>query len=69
VNWSPGLVNPFRELGEPGKSLDSLLVDQFASEREPVVLVVHAACSRVQYSARGKSSVLLKRKDRDDGSE
>jgi len=68
VNWSPGLVNPFRELGELGESLDSLLSEQFASLSEPVLLVVHAACPRVQYADRGKSSVLLKRKDDSDES-
>ena len=25
VNWSPGIVNPFRELGEFGTSLDTIL--------------------------------------------
>jgi len=69
VNWSPGLVNPFRELGELGESLDSLLSGQYASKREPVLLVVHAACPRVQYADRGKSSVLLQREDDDDESE
>jgi DNA topoisomerase VI subunit B len=68
VNWSPGLVNPFRELGELGESLDSLLSDQFAGKREPVLLLVHAACPRVQYADRGKSSVLLKREDAEDES-
>ena len=28
VNWSPGIVNPFRTLGEYGRSLDSILTEQ-----------------------------------------
>ncbi len=28
VNWSPGIVNPFRELGSYGRSLDTILSQQ-----------------------------------------
>jgi len=58
VNWSPGILNPFRELGY-GESLDSILERQWAGHREPVVVVVHLACARVEYTDRGKSAVVI----------
>jgi hypothetical protein len=58
VNWSPGLVNPFRQLGGYGRSLDSLLTAQRASADEPVILALHVAQPRVQYLDRGKSAVV-----------
>ncbi len=61
VNFSPGLLNPFRELGEIGESLDSVLNEQWAGRREPILLVLHATSPRVRYADRGKSSVLLAR--------
>jgi len=33
INWSPGIVNPFRTLGPYGKSLDSILTE--AARRRP----------------------------------
>ena len=57
VNWSPGLVNPFRQL-RLWASLDSLLTAQRASADEPVILVLHVAQPRVQYLDRGKSAVV-----------
>jgi len=59
VNWSPGIINPFRELGTFGRSLDSILEQQRAGDDEPVVLLLHLACPRVQFSDRGKSSVVV----------
>jgi DNA topoisomerase VI subunit B len=61
VNWSPGILNPFRELGPWGQSLDSVLERQRAGKEEPVVLVLHMACPRVQFSDRGKSTVVIDR--------
>jgi hypothetical protein len=58
VNWSPGIVNPFRQLGRYGSSLDSFLTAQRASSNEPVIIVLHVACPRVQYKDRGKSAVV-----------
>jgi DNA topoisomerase VI subunit B len=57
VNWSPGILNPFRELGY-GQSLDSILEQQRAGRLEPVVLVLHLTCARVEYTDRGKSAVV-----------
>jgi len=59
VNWSPGIINPFRELGTFGQSLDSILEQQRAGADEPIVLLLHLACPRVSFADRGKSSVIL----------
>ncbi|MEE9249653.1 MAG: ATP-binding protein [Alphaproteobacteria bacterium] len=59
VNWSPGIINPFRELGHFGQSLDTILSQQRADRDEPVILVLHMACPRVEYLDRGKSSVVI----------
>jgi DNA topoisomerase VI subunit B len=59
VNWSPGIVNPFRELGEYGTSLDTILTRARADTVDPVILVLHIACPRVEYTDRGKSAVVL----------
>ncbi len=59
VNWSPGIINPFRELGHFGQSLDTILSQQKADRDEPVILVLHMACPRVEYTDRGKSSVVI----------
>jgi Topoisomerase VI B subunit, transducer len=57
VNWSPGIDNPFRELGQHAESLDAELTRLKAGADEPVVCVIHVASSRVEYRDRGKSSV------------
>ncbi len=59
VNWSPGIINPFRELGHFGQSLDTILSQQRADRDEPVILVLHMACPRVEYTDRCKSSVVI----------
>jgi DNA topoisomerase VI subunit B len=59
VNWSPGIVNPFRELGKFGRSLDSVLERQRAGKDEPVCLLLHMVCPRVEYTDRGKSAVVV----------
>ena len=59
VNWSPGIVNPFRELGEFGTSLDTILTRARADTVDPVILILHIACPRVEYTDRGKSALVL----------
>jgi hypothetical protein len=59
VNWSPGIVNPFRQLGPFGQSLDAVLEQQRAGRDAPVALVLHLACPRVDYTDRGKSAVVI----------
>ena len=66
VNWSPGIVNPFRTLGGAGcwwgDGLDTLLESQKAGHDEPVVVLVHVARPGIQSRDRGKSSVSLSAK-------
>jgi DNA topoisomerase VI subunit B len=59
VNWSPGIINPFRQLGAVGLSLDTVLQEQRAGADAPVVLVLHIACPHVEYTDRGKSAVVV----------
>ena len=59
VNWSAGILDPFRELGEWGESLDSILEQQRAGNDEPVLFLLHVACPRVEYTDRGKSAVAI----------
>ena len=58
VNWSPGILNPFRELAE-GTSLDTILTRARCDTDDPVILVIHIACPRVEYTDRGKSALVL----------
>ena len=61
VNWSPGIVNPFRRLGSAyGDGLAAMLEKQYAGSGEPIVFLLHCACPRVQYTDRGKSAVVMK---------
>jgi DNA topoisomerase VI subunit B len=57
VNWSPGISNPFRELGQHAASLDAELAEARAGPNEPVTYLIHMASPRVEYRDRGKSSV------------
>jgi hypothetical protein len=60
VNWSPGINNPFRTLGRYGESLDTLLTEQRAGRAdEPLTLMIHMVCPRVEYTDRGKSALAL----------
>jgi hypothetical protein len=59
VNWSPGIRNPFRQLGRGGQSLDSLLADVRANTTQPVTAILHVACPRVAYTDRGKSTIVV----------
>src|SRR5262249_1326146 len=59
VNWSPGILNPFRGLGKFGSGLDTVLERRRAGKNEPIILVLHLACPRVEYTDRGKSAVVV----------
>jgi DNA topoisomerase VI subunit B len=59
VNWSPGIINPFRELGHLGQSLDGVLAQLRAGKDQPIALLLHLACPRVEYTDRGKSAVVV----------
>jgi hypothetical protein len=59
VNWSPGINNPFRQLGRSGEGLDAILADVRASTSQPVIAVLHLTCPRVAYTDRGKSAIVV----------
>lgn len=59
VNWSPGIRNPFRQLGRFGESCDTVLESLRLSADDPVVLVLHLACPCVEYTDRGKAALAL----------
>ena len=59
VNWSPGINNPFRQLGRSGQGLDGLLAEVRANTSQPVIAVLHLACPRVAYTDRGKSAIVI----------
>jgi DNA topoisomerase VI subunit B len=60
INWSPGILNPFRNLGGFGLSLDTILSRAKVDADEPVIFVLHAAYPRVEYLDRGKSAVVVR---------
>ena len=58
VNWSPGITNPFKRLGwYGGDGLDAILARQRAGPKEPVIVFLHLAHPRVEYTDRGKSAI------------
>jgi hypothetical protein len=59
VNWSPGINNPFRQLGRSGEGLDGILTGVRANTSQPVIAVLHLACPRVAYTDRGKSAIVV----------
>jgi DNA topoisomerase VI subunit B len=59
VNWSPGINNPFRQLGRNGVGLDGIMAEVRANTSQPVVAVLHLACPRVTYTDRGKSAIVV----------
>jgi DNA topoisomerase VI subunit B len=64
VNWSPALDNPFRHLD--GESLDSVLAEQQCGRRQPIVLVLHLARPRIEYTDHGKTAVNIPGSFQDD---
>jgi DNA topoisomerase VI subunit B len=68
VNWSPGINNPFRQLGRDGESFDALLTKVRANISRPVVVALHVAQARVTYTDRGKSAIVVEGEP-DDGEE
>jgi DNA topoisomerase VI subunit B len=59
VNWSPGISDPFRQLGRSGASLDSLLAEVRANTTQPIIAMLHLACPRIAYTDRGKSAIVV----------
>jgi hypothetical protein len=59
VNWSPGIRNPFRQLGRGGESLDAIMAEVRANTSQPVIAVLHLASPWVTYTDRGKSAIVI----------
>jgi len=61
VNWSPGIINPFRTLGGVvyGDGLGEFLGTLHAGSSEPIIVAVHCASPRVRYTDRGKSAAVI----------
>ena len=59
VNFSPGIINPFRQLGPYAQGLEAILEQQRAGMEEPIAFALHMACPQVKYSDRGKSAVVM----------
>ena len=59
VNWSAAINDPFRQIGQGGESLDSLLAAVKANTSQPIILVLHAAKAHVAYTDRGKSAIVV----------
>jgi DNA topoisomerase VI subunit B len=59
VNWSPGIINPFRQLGRCGVSLDSILEGKKAGPDEPIVLLLHVTSPKPIRKDAGKSSIVI----------
>lgn len=57
VNWSPGIINPFRSIGF--RSMDGILQEARAGADEPVMIFCHVASPVVRYMDRGKSAVVV----------
>ena len=69
VNWSTAIINPFRELGKLGDSLETVMSDQRAGRNEPITYLLHLAYPRVQYTDRGKSALVVSGKGDDEDEE
>lgn len=59
VNWSAAIINPFRTLGETGRSLDSMLERLRCGMDEEVVIVMHLATPLAEFTDRGKSAIVM----------
>jgi hypothetical protein len=59
ANWSAAITNPFRTFGRTGQGLETTLAAQRATRSEPIVVVLHLAHPRVEYTDRGKSAFLI----------
>jgi DNA topoisomerase VI subunit B len=59
VKWSPGINNPFRQIGRSGEGLDGILANVRANTSQPIIVVLHLASPRVSYTDRGKSAIVI----------
>lgn len=59
ANWSAGIRNPFRSFGSTGARLESMLAEFRAGPAEPIVFVARLAHPRVEYTDRGRTTLVL----------
>jgi DNA topoisomerase VI subunit B len=59
VNWSAAINDPFRQIGQGGESLDSILAAVKANTSQPIILALHVAKAHVAYTDRGKSAIVV----------
>jgi len=59
ANWSSAINNPFRAFGNTGEGLETMLADFEGVSSEPILVAVHLAHPRVEYTDRGKSAMVL----------
>ena len=59
VNWSAAINDPFRQIGQGGESLESVLAAVKASSSQPIIAVLHVAKAHVSYTDRGKSAIVV----------
>jgi DNA topoisomerase VI subunit B len=57
INFAPALANPYRSIHTGYDGLETVLADQRCGRDEPIVLILHLACARLDYQDRGKSAV------------
>jgi hypothetical protein len=56
INWSPVILNPFRQLGH-FESLDSILTAQRCGYDEPLAFALHLSCPLPGFVDHGKGSI------------
>jgi hypothetical protein len=59
VNFAAALSNPYRSIATHYDGLETLLAEQRCDAEEPIVIVLHLVCARVDYQDRGKSSLVV----------
>jgi DNA topoisomerase VI subunit B len=63
VNWSGAINDPFRQIGQGGQSLDSILAAAKANTGQPLIIALHLARAHVSYTDRGKSAIVVEGED------
>jgi hypothetical protein len=59
ANFSASIKNPFRSFGGTGEGLEAALNKLYVGAEEPIVFGLHLAHPRVEYTDRGKSSIIV----------
>jgi hypothetical protein len=60
INFSVGIGNPFRSFRRyGGEGLEAHLNRLRAAANEPIVVILHYACPRVEYTDRGKTALIV----------